>query len=125
MQSGLAVRTVIALTAILAAIWVLLPTFLGKEYQDTLEKHAEWAAMEEPYEPTEPWPWWVDYLPNRKIQEGLDLQGGIDLTLEVEVKEADLSSVQRDIMSLKKSAEIVKVDIAAVRREKGEPRLLI
>jgi preprotein translocase subunit SecD len=64
---------------------------------------------------------WKAYLPATKINLGLDLQGGIDLTLIVEVSEAVSSSVGRDVQSVKDSAETMGIVITDVRRERGEP----
>jgi protein-export membrane protein SecD len=64
---------------------------------------------------------WKSYLPDTKINLGLDLQGGIDLTLIVEVAEAVSSSVSRDVQSVQDSADTMGVVISDVRRERGEP----
>jgi preprotein translocase subunit SecD len=64
---------------------------------------------------------WKAYLPDTKINLGLDLQGGIDLTLVVEVAEAVSSSVGRDVQSVRDSAESMGVVIDDVRRKRGEP----
>lgn len=118
-------RFTVVLAVLLAAVWVLLPTFLGKEVQDTLARAAAHAKLEDPPELAEPFPWWVSVLPNRKLNLGLDLQGGIDLTLEVEVDEAVLASVQRDIPGLKAMAQNEGVGLDEVRRAKGAPALLV
>ncbi len=39
--------------------------------------------------------WWPDFLPNKKINLGLDLKGGMHLTLEVETDEAVKSTLDR------------------------------
>ena len=125
MKGGLVARLTICIVAILLSIWVLLPTFLGKEVQDTLELAAERARMEEPPPLAEPLPWWVSWLPNRKVELGLDLKGGIDLTLQVEVHEAVLSSVQREVSSVKAAAKDDNVNLLDVKRERREAHLLI
>jgi preprotein translocase subunit SecD len=51
----------------------------------------------------------------------LDLQGGIDLTLTVEVAEAVSSSVGRDVQSVKDSVETMGVSYVDVRRQRGKP----
>jgi preprotein translocase subunit SecD len=63
---------------------------------------------------------WKRYLPDTKINLGLDLQGGIDLTLVVEVAEAVSSSVSRDVQSVKDSAETMGIVIEDVRKKRGE-----
>jgi preprotein translocase subunit SecD len=64
---------------------------------------------------------WKRYLPDTKINLGLDLQGGIDLTLIVEVEEAVSSSVSRDVQSVKDSADTMGVVVSDVRKKRGEP----
>jgi preprotein translocase subunit SecD len=125
MEAGLVARVTTVVAALLLSIWVLLPTFLGREVQDKLELHAERAKMEDPPPLAEPEPWWVDVLPNKKVNLGLDLQGGINLTLEVETDEAVLSTVQRDVGPVKAAAEREKVALADVRRDRRTPSLLV
>ncbi len=65
------------------------------------------------------WVWTV--LPPYKISLGLDLQGGVDMTLTVEVEEAVLGQVSRDAGVL---AELAKKDALAVtsaRRDAVDP----
>ena len=44
--------------------------------------------------------WWVKFLPQEKIKLGLDLQGGLDLTLEVKVEKAVENNLQRTLQDL-------------------------
>ncbi len=125
MEGGLVTRLVVCAGAVLASTWLLLPTLLGKDVQDTLEQAAVRAAMEEPPELAEPMPWWVDWLPNKKVSLGLDLQGGIDLTLEVETDEAVLSTVQRDVIPVQQMAEKDGIKLTGVKRDRRQPALLI
>ena len=64
---------------------------------------------------------WRALLPDTRINLGLDLQGGIDLTLTVEVEEAVSSSVSRDVQSIEDSAVDMGLVIDGVRRRRGEP----
>ncbi len=127
MEGGLIGRIATTLLVTSLAVWVLIPTFVGKEMQDVLENHAARAKMEDPPELTTPEPWWVEVLPNRKVQRGLDLQGGLDITLEVQVEEAVLSTVQRDVGPVKSLATKQGITLGDVRRDrrKGEAALLI
>ena len=125
MERGVLARLGVIVVTILVALWVLLPTYLGKEVQANLELNAKRAAMDNPPLLVEPLPAYVDWLPNRKINLGLDLQGGIDLTLDVDVEAGVLSSVGRDIPAFKSSAEKLGVKVASVRRDPKAPRLLI
>jgi len=118
-------RVVIIVLTLLWGVWMLIPTalfdseeFLAQQAQDASSDVAD--AAEE-----EVGPWYMALLPNAILNLGLDLQGGIDLTLQVEVEEAIISSVQRDIAPLKQSAENEGIFLADVRRERGSPTLLI
>ncbi len=125
MDRSVLARLGVVLVTVLAAVWVLLPTFLGKEVQDNLELAAKRAKMDNPPPLEKPLPDYVNFLLNRKINLGLDLQGGIDLTLEVGVQEGVLSSVQRDIPAFKATAEKQGVKLTSVRRDPKAPKLLI
>lgn len=125
MEAGLIARISVSVAAVLGSIWLLLPTFLGPEVQQNLELAAERAAMEEPPPLAEPLPAYVNWLPNMKVNLGLDLQGGIDLTLEVETDEAVLSTVQRDLGPIKSTAEKEGLKIEDVKRDRRRPVLLI
>lgn len=62
--------------------------------------------------------WWKKYLPADKVLLGLDLQGGIHVILEVEVKKALESTVERTIQDIKE--ELRKKDIFYDRIERQE-----
>jgi preprotein translocase subunit SecD len=125
MEKGLSARVAVIVVSLLASIWVLIPTFMSKADQDLIKLHAERAKMEEPPELESPMPWWIDYVPNTQINLGLDLQGGIDLTLEVEVDEAVLSTAQRDVQPLRQLGEREGVKLDDVRRDRRRPSLLV
>ena len=118
-------RFSIILATLVAAIYFVLPTFLIDERAE-LERKASSAnegasaVVEE-----QAVPWWQDILPGAVIQRGIDIQGGIDLTLQVEVEEAILSSVQRDIKPVRDAAEREGINLEDVRRARGESTLLI
>ncbi len=63
------------------------------------------------------------WLPDTRINLGLDLQGGIDITLTVETREAVLSAVGRDVQTIRAQAEDDGIDIVDVRRIRGETML--
>ncbi|MEZ4319781.1 MAG: protein translocase subunit SecD [Myxococcota bacterium] len=65
--------------------------------------------------------WLLDLLPNTAINLGLDLQGGLDLTLQVELEDAVMSQVARDATAFKELAVRNNVEIASVRKDKIEP----
>lgn len=125
MERGILVRLGVVALSVVVSVWLLLPTFLGKEVQANLELAAERAKMDDPPPLDAPLPDYVKWLPNTKVNLGLDLQGGIDLTLEVGVEEGLLSSVQRDIPGLKSAADKQDIKLADVRRDPKAPVLLI
>lgn len=69
-------------------------------------------------------PEWVrNLLPDTRMPLGLDLQGGIDLTLQVELSEALLVQALSDITYVEERAKEEGVDIAEARRNRFEPIL--
>lgn len=125
MEGGLLTRLGVCLAAVLASAWLLTPTVLGPSVIGPIELAAEREKMDDPPPLETPLPWWVDWLPNTQVNLGLDLQGGLDLTLEVEVDEAVNSSVQRDIPALRAQATRTEVKLLDVRREKHQSALLV
>lgn len=87
----------------------------------------ETVETEEVAEVAESWvPDWVRaILPDTVIQRGIDLQGGIDLTLQVELDEAVLSQVGRDMTYIKENAAREGVEVVDVKRSRYEPWILI
>jgi preprotein translocase subunit SecD len=83
-MSNLRFRVTVVVAAVLLSVWVLLPTFLGKDVQARLEAAAARASDPELAAPATPDPWFIAWLPNKVLTRGLDLQGGIDLTLDVD-----------------------------------------
>ncbi|NCG19124.1 MAG: protein translocase subunit SecD [Rhodobacterales bacterium] len=65
--------------------------------------------------------WLLGMLPDTKINLGLDLQGGVDLTLQVGLEEAVLGQVNRDITFLKSQAVDEGVVFTRVRRDRTMP----
>ena len=123
-------RFVTILLAVLWSVWMLIPTVTAKSAEQRRQAVAEQAdatntGIAQQSEDEEPAHWYDAYLPQKQISLGIDLQGGIDMTLQVEVDEALISSVQRDIVAVKDSAEREGVKLAEVRRAQGEPTLLI
>lgn len=120
-------RAMITLLAFLWSIWTLVPSFLDQSAMDRFNDQAaqaEAAASGQDAAAAEV-PWWFPYMSKARITFGLDLQGGIDLTLNVDVDEALASSVQRDIKPILDTAEKEGVRLAEVTRARGEPTLLI
>lgn len=60
--------------------------------------------------------WWKRYLPNKGINLGLDLRGGIHLVLEVEEEKAVENVVERAVINMKEFLNEKKVQIDSIRR---------
>lgn len=65
--------------------------------------------------------WLLAVLPDTRMPLGLDLQGGIDMTIQVKLEEALLSQANRDITYLKDRAEEKGLTVTGVRRNKYDP----
>ena len=118
------------------AFWSLIPTVFGESAADRLmaqrnaargdESTEEAPVLDEDGEVTEEeLPWYDIFVPKSRINLGLDLQGGIDMTLHVGVDEATMSSVQRDVKPIRDAAEEAGLKLVDVRRATGEPTLLM
>lgn len=77
----------------------------------------------------EPWmdvpDWFVALLPNTPMNLGLDLQGGIDLTLQVELDEAVLSQAARDANFVRDQTKAENLAVDWARRATSVPVLRI
>ena len=86
------VFAVIAVTDVMVVIvitlswgaWMLSPTFLGESTQEMLKAQAAAASsaasddeLDDAEGPVVDAPWWADFMPEGRINLGLDLQGGI------------------------------------------------
>jgi protein-export membrane protein SecD len=125
MEAGLISRLAVTVAAALAGIWMLTPTFAPLDVQQEIIRTCELATVKvKPADTPEP-QWYTAWLPCNVLVKGLDLQGGIDLTLYVDVDEAVRSTVQREIQPLKAAAKDQGVNLVEVRRDRREPELLI
>ena len=74
-------------------------------------------------------PFWVKstiaFYPSARLSLGLDLQGGIDMDLRVQIDEAVSSNVQRDVDSMMDLARVGNIVISEAIRLRGEPVMLI
>ncbi|MEN0061598.1 MAG: protein translocase subunit SecD [Myxococcota bacterium] len=68
-------------------------------------------------------PWLAAILPDTQVNLGLDLQGGIDLTLQVELDAAVLNQAKRDTQGLVEKAKEDDLILDSVTRMFGEPTL--
>ncbi len=124
-------RVFVIIATLSWGVWMLTPTFLGESTQAMLEAQAAAASSAAESSGTESesevveGPWWAGLLPEGRINLGLDLQGGIDMTLQVEVDEAVVSAVHRDVGPLKTLADEDGLKLKDARRKRGEPILLL
>lgn len=70
-------------------------------------------------------PWLEGTLPKYKLNLGLDLQGGIDLTLQVELEEAVLAKVSRDLAYFKDMADEEGLSVENVRPDAVQPMVYV
>lgn len=130
MGGGWWTRFVVNVLLVLWGVWMLIPTFLGESAQERLAANAAQAAASAQgtsvaEEAEVELLWYEKLLPSARINLGLDLQGGIDMTLKVETDEASISAVQRDMKAIKDGAEEEGVPLAELRRVPGLPELLV
>ena len=67
----------------------------------------------------------INIYPTSKLSLGLDLQGGIDMDLEVDINEAIISKVQREVPAIREYLEGKGLVLQQVRRQIGNPVILI
>lgn len=77
MSSGLKLKTAALIFAILYAGYLLIPTIIGLKEQRLAAKK-EGRAL----------PWYYDLLPDKELNLGLDLRGGLYMEMEVGIAEA-------------------------------------
>ncbi len=123
-------RFILIICSILWGVWMLFPTFAGDYTAAIQEQAADLAASNSGASALDDdeevqLPWWDALVPKNRISLGLDLQGGIDLTLQVESDEAVVSSVHRDIAPVRSFANEDGLRLQDVRRASGEPTLLL
>jgi preprotein translocase subunit SecD len=87
--------------------------------EEVVEQAADQVVVAEPTVPV----WVLDLLPDTVINLGLDLQGGLDLTLQVELDDAVMSQVARDAASMRDQAEREKVTFGKIQKDKFEPMI--
>lgn len=60
--------------------------------------------------------WWGSIFPNKGINLGLDLQGGIHLVLEVEQDEAVSNNIDQMMTGMKDSANEKKIEVSSIKK---------
>lgn len=68
--------------------------------------------------------WWESLLPDTRLSLGLDLQGGVDITLQVDLDAAVLGQVRRDRTSLLDQASRDGLSLS-ISRERARPALRV
>jgi preprotein translocase subunit SecD len=107
------------------AVWVPGAFALVEREEASDEQQVEAEDGEEAEAPSRVPTWVLGLLPNTRMNLGLDLQGGIDLTLQVELDEAVLSQVSRDLTYLKEQAAREGITITTARDDKADPIMRI
>ncbi len=116
----------VILATLLLSAYVLLPTLLAGDKYDRLAEQADSVNKSAADEVEQDDASWLDgLLPDTEFNLGIDLAGGIDLTLQVEVEEAVLSSVVRDARPLREALQREGISVDEVRRMRGQPALLV
>ena len=120
-------RVFVIIVTLTWGVWMVTPTFVGESTQAMLEAQAAAASGDDRRGGRAGRRSMVARPPSQKDESilGLDLQGGIDMTLQVEVDEAVVSAVHRDVAPLKTLANDDGLRLADVRRARGEPVLLL
>lgn len=117
-------RLIIILAVLGWGTWNLAPTMLLDEdvAQDNVDAIMSGAGADAEEVPEE---WWQFLISDARINPGIDIAGGIDLTIEIEVDEAVYSSAKREAKPIEEAAKKAGLGIASVRIARGEPTLLI
>ncbi len=119
-------KLIAILTTVLLSLYVLLPNFLAQDKFDQLSEQADAVHTTVAEDDVAQDVSWIDgLLPDTEFNLGIDLAGGIDLTLVVEVEEAVLSSVHRDTRPLKEALQREGISVEEVRRMRGQAALLV
>ena len=109
MESNWWAKTAIALLLFAVSCYVLVPTFAGLPDAGSDEARPGWAAV----------------FPEKKLKLGLDLQGGIDLSLEVDVEAAITNRAQRDVRVIKEQLEKENILVTRVERPEGTQEIVV
>lgn len=118
MTRGWWVRFAITLFVTLISIYTILPTFLPER-----PKSVEMAGAGEVKEANVPW--YYSILPEHRINLGLDLKGGLSLTLGVDTKKALEAEAQVYIEDLKRLLQKDGIAFENVRRQTNSSKIEI
>ena len=110
-------RFSVILGVLVSSIYVLLPSWLGESATERLAAQGEsvdGAEQEEESEETGP-----SWLPDTRINLGLDLQGGVHLVMGVGVEKAVEQRVDRLVESLREAMKTKGIAFTQLSRPKG------
>ena len=118
-------RVVIIVLSVVWAGWTLYPTiFIEPSAADRAK--AQVAELESGKKAEKAEERWFDFLiADARLSLGLDLQGGLDLSLEVDVDAALDSVVQRELLPIRESARRDGVGLRDVRKRPGEAVVML
>ncbi len=118
-------RVVLIVASIIWACWTLFPSVYLEPTADERDR-ASLVRMETGAAVPEAEEHWYDFLiSGSRLNLGLDLQGGLDLALEVDVDAALDSVVKRDLLPIRESAKRDALGLADVRKASGEATVLL
>jgi preprotein translocase subunit SecD len=110
----------------LGGLYILAPTLVQEDFETRLACAAAFVDGSEAGEPEAAAPaWYAGYLPDTAISLGLDLQGGIDLTMQVGLEEALLGQANRDATYLVDRAEQDGFIAESIRSDRDTPTIWI
>jgi len=118
-------RVVIIVLSVVWAGWTLYPTiFIEPSAADRAK--AQVAELESGKKAEKAEERWFDFLiADARLSLGLDLQGGLDLSLEVDVDAALDSVVKRELLPIRESARRDGVGLVDVRKRPGEAVVML
>lgn len=129
-------RLLIILTVLVWGGWNLFPSiFIEPDAAEAAQEQADGltGAGKEPALDLDgdgipdppPESWYAFLISDARLSLGLDLVGGIDLTLAIEVDEAVQSVVAREVRPVREQASKDGIGLKNVRRASGETTLLV
>lgn len=118
-------RVVIIVLSVIWAGWTLYPTIFIEPSAAERAK-AQVAELESGKKAEKAEGKWYDFLVSEaRLSLGLDLQGGLDLALEVDVEAALDSVVKRELLPIRESARRDGVGLDDVRKMPSAPGVLL
>ena len=118
-------RVILIVLSVVWAGWTLYPTVFIEPSASERAK-AQVAELETGKKAAKAEKQWYDFLISEaRLSLGLDLQGGLDLALEVDVDAALDSVVKRELLPIRESASRDGVGLVEVRKQPGQPVVML